>query len=310
MSQTNSMNVTPAIRIRQALRRVLLLLPVNRIMLAVAHLLPKADWHARLPVAEPSVDATLPGGKTIVMANPARCQVAQELYWHNGGLASAQDRHALGAALQLSQGANAFLDIGSYSGLFALAVARLHPEITSYAYEIVGENYLLIQENVLRNDLTDRVIPQFIAVGAEEGEMLTPFAMGMGALASSVALDWKHDSGVRVPMRRLDDVLPDPVGPVAMKIDVEGFEMEVFDGAQRLLDKHKPDMICEVLRRAKRVDEMMEMLRAKGYRWLHITEQGFVPKDKIVADKVRRDWLLTTRTDDELTKFGLQVVTS
>lgn len=256
-----------------------------------------------------AVSAKLPNGAQISMGNPARCHVAQELYWHEGQLASVQDQHALRAALLLARTAALFLDVGSYSGLFAIGAARVNPELQAYAYEIVGENYMLIHENVLRNDVADRVHPQLCALGAATGEMRTPFELGYGVLASSVALDWEFETGLRIPVRRLDDLFPGSAGSIAMKIDVEGFEMEVFDGAQAFLEMHRPDMICEVLRRAKRVDEMEEMLRRLGYRWLHITESGFEPKPRIVADKLRRDWLFTTRSDTELIELGLVVAT-
>lgn len=307
-------------QLRQRLRDGLLLRPINRIILAIAARLPKAAWFARLPVALDSVTAKLPDNTTIIMGNPGRCHVAQELHWHDGCLGSAQDRQALKVALRLSHNAKCFVDVGAYSGLFALAAARVNPDITAYAYEIVGENYLLLQENILRNDLADRVIPRLVAIGPQTGEMRTPFAIGFSALTSSVALDWDFETGLRIPVRRLDDLFPSPGGPspdalslagpsldgpVVMKIDVEGFEMEVFDGAEGFLTTHKPDIVCEVLRRARRVPEMMQLLTALGYRWLHITEHGLQPKAQILADKHRRDWLFTTKTDAELAKAGL-----
>lgn len=297
-------------QLRQNLRNGLLMRPINRAMLATAALLPRADWHARLPVALDAVTAALPDGQEITMGNPGRCNVAQELHWHNGHLGTVQDQNALRAALLLSRDAACFLDVGSYSGLFALAAARINPDLKAFAYEIVGENFLLIQENILRNDLADRVIPQLVAVGPETGEMRTPFAIGFSALTSSVALDWSFENGIRVPVRRLDDLFPLLEGNVVMKIDVEGFEMEVLDGARTFLKRHKPDIVCEVLRRAKRVPEMTELLGGLGYRWLHITENGFEPKIEVTADKYRRDWLLTTKTDAQLTHAGLAVIAS
>ncbi len=265
-------------------------------------------WRTRLPVNVPVVTLSLDKDRAIVLAQPHRCHVAQELYWGEGQLQTAQDRHALKAALAFSRDASTFLDIGSYTGLFALAVARANPAIHSYAYEIVGENYLLLWENVLHNDLGDRVHPRLVAVGGEDGEIRIPYAQSSGQLASSVDIGWSTDHGVRVPMKRLDDLHLDSAGRVALKIDVEGFEMEVFDGARAFLAKHRPDMVCEVLRRAKRVPEMMDLLGGLGYRWFHIREDGFARRDTIVADKLRRDWLLTCKSDAELEALGLELI--
>lgn len=293
--------------IKRLLRKALTTRLINRAAIGVARNLP-GKWQRRLPVNIPLSRLKLESGGEVALAQPHRCHVAQELFWGDGQLDSGQDRLALKAALVLSREASTFLDIGSYTGLFALAVARANPAIQSYAYEIVGENYLLLWENVLHNDLGDRVHPRLVAVGGEDGEIRIPYAQSTGQLASSVDIGWSTDHGVRVPMRRLDELHLDSPGPVTLKIDVEGFEMEVFDGAQAFLAKHRPDMVCEVLRRARRVPEMMEMLGALGYRWFHIREDGFAQRDTITADKVRRDWLLTCKSDAELEALGLELI--
>ena len=292
---------------KATLRKALTLRPVSQVAVGLARSLP-GNWQKRLPVNVPLSHLKLENGQKVSLAQPHRCHVAQELYWGDGQLDSAQDRNALAAALAFSRGAATFLDIGSYTGLFALAVARANPQIQSYAYEIVGENFLLLWENVLHNDLGDRVHPRLVAVGAEDGEIRLPYAQSSGQLASSVDIGWSTDHGVRVPVKRLDHLHFDSPGPIALKIDVEGFEMEVFDGAKRFLAQHRPDMVCEVLRRAKRVPEMMELLGGLGYRWLHIREDGFARRKTIVADKHRRDWVLTCKSDAELAALGLALI--
>jgi FkbM family methyltransferase len=270
--------------------------------------MPWLKWRHRLPVVGAEGLLYLVPFGSVRLFHPDRCGVARELFWHDGILASPQDRHALAGALAFARKARTFLDVGAYTGLFALAAARVNPTLKGFAYEIVGENYLILIENILRNDLVGRVEPRLTGVAAAAGQMTLPFSMNVGALASSVALDWSNDQGIRVPLETLDDLHLDARGPVAMKIDVEGFEMEVFDGGRRFLERHRPDMVCEVLRRAKRVGEMRDLLGGLGYRFLHITAHGFAPRQEIVADKHQRDWLFTTRDDDELRSLGIPVL--
>ena len=293
---------------KSGLRSALVNPVIGSVALPIASALPGNNWKKRLPVAKPLSRLDLGGDGEVVLARPDRCHVAQELYWGGGKLDTGQDRLALQAALAFARQTSVFLDIGSYTGLFALAAARANPAIQAYAYEIVGENYLLLWENVLHNDLGARVQPCLVAVGGEDGEIRIPYAQSSGQLASSVDISWSTDHGVTVPMRRLDDLHLDHEGEISLKIDVEGFEMEVFDGAQQFLAKYKPDMVCEVLRRAKRVPEMMEMLKSHGYRWYHIREDGFARRDTIVADKFRRDWMFSCKSDQELAKMGLTVI--
>lgn len=294
--------------LKSGIRRVLTNPMIGSAILPVAAALPGNNWKKRLPVAKPMSQLNLGTDGAVYLARPDRCRVAQELYWGGGKLDSRQDRLALEAALAFARQSSVFLDIGSYTGLFALASARVNPLLQCYAYEIVGENFLLLWQNVLHNDLGAQVEPRLVAVGGEKGKIRIPYAQSSGQLASSVDISWGTDRGVTVPIRRLDDMHLQHVGSVALKIDVEGFEMEVFDGAQNFLAKHKPDMVCEVLRRAKRITEMMEMLGALGYRWFHICEDGFARRDTIIPDKFRRDWLLSCKSDAELNDMGLKII--
>jgi FkbM family methyltransferase len=56
-----------------------------------------------------------------------------------------------------------------------------------------------------------------------------------------------HIKLVSCNLVRLDDVVTEPVGFI--KIDVEGHEIAVFEGAQRMLNEHKPILLIESERR-------------------------------------------------------------
>jgi FkbM family methyltransferase len=294
--------------LKQIVRTIVTAQPLNRVLVAALRSGPATSWRVRMPVSDGEGIADLGGEARVHLKDPARCSIARELFWHDGKLDTAQDRLALQTALVLVAEARTFLDVGAYTGLFALAAARVNPRLRAYAYEIVGENFLLLWRNVIRNDLIGRVVPRLVAIGATSGTIKLPSELHMGALASSVALDWRDETGVSIPIDTLDHLHGDLPGPVVMKIDIEGFEMEALEGATSLLKQHKPDMVCEVLRRAKRVDEMMRLLASFGYRWLHITEHGLAPRESITADKLRRDWLFTTKSDAELVQLGLRVL--
>lgn len=75
----------------------------------------------------------------------------------------------------------------------------------------------------------------FVAAGAEDGSV--EFGVGSDASAfhnAKPVLDGAVSSRT-VPSRRLDTIMKNPVGPIMLKIDVEGFELAVIDGATDLL---------------------------------------------------------------------------
>lgn len=280
---------------------------LNGPVIALIKALPAARWHERVPTQSPIAELRLPDGTVIKMSDPSRCNVAREIFWNDNNLAETPDQSALQLAIELSQDADLFLDIGSYSGLFALSVAKLHPDIKVAAFEIVPDNVLLLQRNIALNDLVGRVELKFMGAGAEVGEIYVPAEFQAGLLPSSVALDSKSNDGIRVPVFPLDEVIADRDVRAVLKIDVEGFEWSVLQGAQAFLTATKPDMICEFLTRATDIAEISAFLKQLGYRFFRITEAGLVHCDEITPIKTERDWLLSTRSDEDLGKLTLSL---
>lgn len=267
-----------------------------------------APWRARLPVMRGTARIALPGGQAVEMLNPARCNVAREIWWHDGKLAHGADRAALDLATGLARDVDLFLDIGSYTGLFALSVARCNPGVRSVAFEIVPDNFLLLWQNVIHNDMVGRVEVLFKGAAGEPGTIRLPVTLEAGVLPSSVALDSATPDGIEVPVDSVDRMIETREGKVVIKIDVEGFEWSVLTGAQDLIECTHPDIICELLTRAQDISEMINYLAPLGYSFYRITGVGLVKSEVIIPVKSERDWLLTTRQPAELKTLGWNIL--
>jgi FkbM family methyltransferase len=94
-----------------------------------------------------------------------------------------------------------------------------------------------LRANVERNQLADRVTVHDTAVGSVAGESVITTDRGtMNRLDLS-------STGERVRVVRLDDVLTRP--PAIIKIDVEGFELDVLRGAEATIASHRPALLVE-----------------------------------------------------------------
>jgi len=276
---------------------------INLIAVGLLRRLPAGDWRRRVPVV--GVRARFDAGESgnIIMSSPDQCRVARELWWMGGRMASGADQLALELAMSLSADAERFLDIGAYSGLFALAVARRNREIRCDAYEIVRENLEILTRNIGLNNLGDRVHAQLCGIGATHGEIRVPGSFGVGVLPSSVALDSECRKGESVSVRTLDELYPGFCGRMVWKLDVETFEFDVLKGGQQLLERTKPDMVCEVLMRSKKTADLQAFLATRGYRFFHITSVGLRPMNEIFPDRECLDWLFTCRPEAELARW-------
>jgi len=158
-------------------------------------------------------------------------------------------------------------DIGSYRGFFsgvlALAGAR-----RVYAFDPLAENCLQIRSVIAANP--ELPIELFeIAVGDRAGHVdfqVMPEA-SMGKLASSPFQAEEHGIALmRVEMRSLDELVQSGRVeiPNIIKIDVEGAEMFVLEGAGRLLAAAHPKLFIEVHSR-QLARRCRDLLKANGY---------------------------------------------
>jgi FkbM family methyltransferase len=282
--------------------------PVNTLLVKILGRFSGIRWRSRIPVIGGVARLSTGSTGVVEFVNTDRCGIARELFWNDGELELPCDRLALEIAMSFSAEVDLFLDIGTYTGLFALAVARRNPSIISHAYEIVPENFLYLWENVFQNDLVTRVEPRLIGLGEKQGLIRVPMSFGPGVLASSVALDSDPDKGILIPVNTLDGLYGDCKSRVMMKIDVEGFEWAVFRGGQDLLSRQRPDIICEVLRGAPNIPEMQEMLGTLGYNFFHIKHNGLSKQDTIRPARLERDWLFTIRSENGLRSLGFPII--
>jgi FkbM family methyltransferase len=121
-------------------------------------------------------------------------------------------------------------DVGANVGLYSIACARRVPRGRVWAIEPDPRNAALLRRHAELNEVADRITVVEAAAGAETG------SIGFAALGIPQAyvegVQSSQASPIQVPLVRLDETVPR--GDV-VKIDVEGYEGQVLDGASGLL---------------------------------------------------------------------------
>jgi FkbM family methyltransferase len=121
-----------------------------------------------------------------------------------------------------------FVDVGAFIGFYTVASAkRVGPSGKVVAFEPNPESARVLREHVTLNNVAGWVLIREEAVGAASGA--TGFALS--GIESRINAD---GHGVVVPLVTLDEALPRGAVHV-LKIDVEGFEEQVIQGARSLL---------------------------------------------------------------------------
>ncbi len=163
-----------------------------------------------------------------------------------------------------------FVDVGANIGLVSFSVGASRPDVSVLAFEPEPENAARWLRNAALNDAR-RSRLETIALGAAVGS--AEIVRGSESGQSRIATKGEH--GIRVPVDTLD-AYSDRLGLQSidvLKIDVEGYEPHVFQGASRLLREGRIEtIVCEVNE---------PLLRRRGFTRLDLTsllaQYGYVP---------------------------------
>ena len=267
-----------------------------------------SNWHTRLPVKPGQlIKANLSFG-TVILTKPERCSIAKKLYWTNGEIEPVEDRNALEYFIELSRNSDFVLDIGSNSGIFSLASASANPRAKVFAFDILPEAFHILIDNLIINDLTSIVTPYLIGVG-KTSKFKAPFKNITSEMPTSLKLDENYDDGlsVNIEIKTLDNIFKDNniIGQACIKIDVEGFEGDIFKNSENVLEVHRPYFLCEVLPSSLDYNDYDKLfIKNKSNKFL-ITDSGLIQYEEIKPNRRFKDWLFIPIEKSEIVRFFL-----
>jgi FkbM family methyltransferase len=151
-----------------------------------------------------------------------------------------------GQVLALAQPGDVVFDIGAHLGKYVVGFAdRLQGQGTIVAFEANPVTAAHLDEIVSLNGLSDLVRVVHAAVGQQAGILsMTIHGDGCDAAQSLAA---GAGPAVEVRMTTVDRFVEESgLVPRLIKIDVEGYELKVLEGARQTLLEHAPVVCCEI----------------------------------------------------------------
>ncbi len=181
----------------------------------------------------------------------------------------------------------AALDIGANRGIWAHEMARFAKAVL--AFEPNPKLFAVLQK-AARKPVLCR--PEALSDSEGEAELLIPGSEGrfsnQGASLNPAKVGDAAHMRVTVRTARLDDLDPPPVG--FMKIDVEGHERAVLEGARGVIARDKPAMIIELEERhtGRDINDELDHVESFGYRTLVLVRGQMIDRSRFDPDRDHR----------------------
>jgi FkbM family methyltransferase len=190
----------------------------------------------------------------------------------------------------LSSGIQTVVDVGANAGQFSSAIRCFLPEAQIYAFEPLPDCYEALCRRLAKRG---RFQAFCTAVGAGNGEVTfwrSEFAKSSSVLPMTElhkeAFPWtKGATELKVPQCRLDDCLDKMqlVRNVLLKIDVQGYELQVLQGAERLLQEVKYALVESSFQNLYQgqgaFHQVYDWMTAQGFDYAGSFEQLLSPVD-------------------------------
>ena len=170
----------------------------------------------------------------------------------------------------------AFVDIGANIGLVAIPVAaRLPPGAAVFAIEAIRSNFEVLQSNIAANGLQTIIKPICLGLGSSAKEVYVQLEGDDPSRTGTANILPDRYDFQRIPLaiRTLDDLIAD--GTVAadvglVKIDTDGYDLEVLRGSQVMLRTSRPTILAELNRHClgwhgQTIEDVEALLRSCDY---------------------------------------------
>lgn len=144
----------------------------------------------------------------------------------------------MGFLLHYMRESDSFVDVGANAGVYTVLAAKV-VGAKAFCFEPISETFTRLKRQLAINELSDSVEAHNKGVGSKAGQLF----FTTDADCMNHVVDGPGENTENVPVVALDDVLPQQSTSYVMKIDVEGFEPQVLNGASRLFAASKVDAV-------------------------------------------------------------------
>jgi FkbM family methyltransferase len=208
----------------------------------------------------------------------------------------------------IAESSQCFFDVGANIGYYSVGSLLINPNMRVVSFEPNPINAKRLTNNFLRNQVLKNYEIYNVAIGEKDSSLTLrePTTVG-GAGSTLVDLYSEYRETFEVSLKSLDNSFLDSTCDL-IKVDVEGYEKNVVDGAIGFLDKNKPVIFIELLRKWMKPlnhhpNQVLDLLQRTGYVCYAIGETNLTPIDKVHDDTEETNFVFVHAGDSRLKVF-------
>lgn len=190
-----------------------------------------------------------------------------------------------------SENINVIYDIGANIGNHSIYFA-LNTKARIFSFEPMSMNFYLLNKNILDNKMENRVTAYNVALGDCEGIAQMSFTQENNNGTASIQT-LSESTGEQVNIKTLDGLnIP---SPDFIKIDVEGFELNVLKGMKNILKNSNASLWIEI--DEKNAKSIYEFLTEIGY---FVSDFVLSSSNNILFTKQKKDRVTSAAVFEQL----------
>ena len=192
--------------------------------------------------------------------------------WIEGGYEKPQLQFMLKAAREY--GFETFIDVGANFGLYSCILGKSDMIKSCHSFECDPRNLYHLYGHIRMNNLFSKVQVHPIAAGDEKGTMILHLGPENSTGRSSLTHVQSADNDHEVLMDEVDAVVDLKGEKILIKIDVEGFEVNVLKGMKTLLAENQCLIQVEILN-SEESQDAQKLLDDTGFKHIHTIGRDF-----------------------------------
>jgi FkbM family methyltransferase len=196
--------------------------------------------------------------------------------------------------VELIKKVSVFIDVGANIGYYSILGCKANDRLKVYAFEPSTGAMIYMCENLKINNLMDRVVVEPKALSDVTGE-IEFFELRNLKFPTIYNLSGEHNIGTKkerlskksiVESITLDEYISsnDVQGIGLIKLDTEGAEALILQGASKTILRDRPIIICETLFN-KIEGELEKIIRAYDYSFYNHTSHGLQKVESITRNE-------------------------